>query len=113
MTFFRGGSWYYRDGYRLPCLDRGSYVYCDKESAIPYRNMLRDVVDNWKESFTPAEQAELEQLLAEVEAKRIRMEEYAGGVYQGTRWFFNNDDLMKHTADGRLPPDGQHGFRAL
>lgn len=73
MTFFRGGSWYYRDGYRLPCLDRGSYVYCDKESAIPYRNMLRDVVDNWKESFTPAEQAELEQLLAEVEAKRIRM----------------------------------------
>lgn len=27
------------------------------------------------------------------------MEEYAPGIYSGTRWFFNNDDLIKKTPD--------------
>lgn len=71
--FFRGGSWYYRDGYRLPCLDRNSYEYRDKEEAIPYYKMLRNVVKNWLSSFSPEEQKELQQLLAEAETNRIRM----------------------------------------
>lgn len=102
MNFFRGGSWYYRDGYRLPCLDRNSYEYRDKEEAIPYYKMLRNVVKNWLSSFSPEEQKELQQLLAEAETNRIRMKGTEKGVYQGTRWFFNNDDLMKHTPDYHL-----------
>ena len=102
MNFFRGGSWYYRDGYRLPCLDRNSYEYRNKEEAIPYYKMLRNVVKNWLSSFSPEEQKELQQLLAEAETNRIRMKGAEKGVYQGTRWFFNNDDLMKHTPDYHL-----------
>ncbi len=99
LNFFRGGAWYYYKGYRLPCLDRGSYVYNPTELPVPYAGMLDNVVDNWIDSFTPDEQKELLQLQQEVRRNRISMDGYAQGTYSGTRWFFNNDDLMKQTPD--------------
>lgn len=49
--------------------------------------------------FTPEEQKELQQLQVEVKKNRINMNNYVLGVYNGTRWFFNNDDLIKKTSD--------------
>ena len=40
-------------GYRLPCLDRGSYVYNPTELSIPYAGMLDNLIGNWMDSFTP------------------------------------------------------------
>lgn len=97
LNFLRGGAWYYYKGYRLPCLDRGSYVYNPTELSIPYAGMLDNLIGNWMDSFTPEEQRELLQLQQEVKKNRIMMEEYAPGIYSGTRWFFNNDDLIKKT----------------
>lgn len=102
MNFMRGGNWYYYNGYRLPCLDRGSYVYNPKESSIPYLGMLNGIIKNWIESFTPQEQKELLQLQKEARDNRIRMEQYTKGFYLGTRWFFNNDDLIKKTNNYHL-----------
>lgn len=99
MNFFRGGSWYYYKGFRLPGLDRGSYMYNPNEKSIPYAKMLDGVVKNWLTSFTPEEQKELLALQKEVKTNRIFMEDYPDGMYQGMRWFFNNDDLMKKTED--------------
>ena len=99
MNFFRGGNWYYYKGYRLPCLDRYSAVYDPKRRAIPYAGLLNNVVMNWKDSFSPEEQQELLQLKQEVDRNDIRMGNYCSGIYQGTRWFFNNDDLIKKTPD--------------
>lgn len=99
LNFLRGGAWYYYKGYRLPCLDRGSYVYNSTELSIPYAGMLDNLIGNWMDSFTPEEQRELLQLQQEVKKNRIMMEEYAPGIYSGTRWFFNNDDLIKKTPD--------------
>ena len=99
LNFLRGGAWYYYKGYRLPCLDRGSYVYNSTELSIPYAGMLDNLIGNWMDSFTPEEQRELLQLQQEVKKNRITMETYAPGVYSGTRWFFNNDDLIKKTPD--------------
>lgn len=99
MNFFRGGSWYYYKGYRLPGLDRGSYVYNPDEKSIPYAKMLDGVVKNWISSFTPEEQKELLALQKEVKTNRIFMDGYSDGMYKGMRWFFNNDDLMKKTPD--------------
>lgn len=102
MNFFRGGNWYYYKGYRLPGLDRYSYVYNPDEKPIPYQKLLRKVLDDWSESFTEAELEELRTLDREVKANRIEMAGRAPGVYNGTRWFFNNDDLMKKTTDYHL-----------
>lgn len=99
LNFMRGGNWYYYKGYILPCLDRGSYAFNNAEKRIPYTGMLNGLVANWLDSFTPEEQKELLQLQQEAGKNRITMEAYAPGVYHGTRWFFNNDDLIKKTPE--------------
>ena len=99
LNFLRGGNWYYYKGFTLPCLDRGSYVYTAAEKEIPYAKMLNKVLTDWMDAFTETEQAELRQLWKEVKEKHIRMVGYAPGMYSGTRWFFNNDDLIKKTPD--------------
>lgn len=102
LNFFRGGSWYYYKGYRLPCLDRGSYAYNTSESSIPYSGMLNSLINNWLDSFSSEEQAELLELQREAQRNRINMEAYAPGIYHGIRWFFNNDDLIKKTPDHHI-----------
>ena len=59
LNFLRGGAWYYYKGYRLPCLDRGSYVYNPTELSIPYAGMLDNLIGNWMDSFTPEERRSL------------------------------------------------------
>ena len=83
----------------MPSLDRGSYVYTAAEKEIPYAKMLNKVLTDWMDAFTETEQAELRQLWKEVKEKHIQMAGYTPGMYSGTLWFFNNDDLIKKTPD--------------
>lgn len=96
FNFLQGGSWYYYKGYIPPSLDRYSAVYYrEKKNYIPFLNMLQNLLDNWRNSFTDEELKELEQLAQEVDRMEIHMNGYPQGKYTGTRWFFNNDDLIK------------------
>lgn len=99
MGFMRGGNWYYYKGYQLPCLDRQSFVY--QPSAKPIRSliMIKSMLNDWSNSFTAEELSELKQLQKEAQANNITMSGYPDGVYNGTRWFFNNDDLIKKNPD--------------
>ena len=94
MNFFRGGNYYYYKGYTLPCLDRYSMSYNPNASSIRYGVMLRQLIENWSDSFTQEELLEIKQLYRECQTNSIEMEKY-GNRYNGTRWFFNNDDLIK------------------
>lgn len=97
MNYLRGSNFYYYKGYTIPCLDRNSMEYMASTQTIPYAGMLRLLLSQWESAFTPAEYSELTQLYREVEAKNILMSDF--DVYNGTRWFFNNDDLVKKTKD--------------
>ncbi|MFV0545478.1 MAG: DUF6250 domain-containing protein [Bacteroides sp.] len=99
MNFFHGGNWYYYKGYRLIGLDRNSYVYNPDEKPISYLKMLNNVLKDWSSSFTSEELKELKQLKKEAGKNRIQMANTPEGIYHGTRWFYNNDDLMKKTPD--------------
>lgn len=94
MNYFRGGNYYYYKGYNLPCLDRYSMSYKPEASDIRYTGMLNQLQNDWKEYFTAEELQEIKQLYAESREKSIRMKKYESS-YNGTRWFFNNDDLIK------------------
>ncbi|WP_294618766.1 polysaccharide lyase family 8 super-sandwich domain-containing protein [uncultured Bacteroides sp.] len=94
LNYFRGSNYYYYKGYALPCLDRNSMSYQPSPSVIRYGGMLKQLIEHWADSFTSEELQEIKQLYAESQEKSIRMAEY-GNVYNGTHWFFNNDDLMK------------------
>lgn len=97
LSFFRGANWYYYKGYVLPCLDRYSAVYQEKPEPIKYVSMINKLLTEWSNSFTDAEIAELKQLRKEAASNQIDMNGFAPGNYSGTRWFFNNDDLIKKT----------------
>lgn len=95
MNYFRGSNFYYYKGFILPCLDRYSMVYNPNKSAIRYQGMLKQLIDNWLPSFTETEQQEIKALYEESKHNEIWMGQTAD--YNGTRWFFNNDDLVKKT----------------
>lgn len=99
MNFFRGGNWYYYKGYRLVGIDRNSCSYNPYESHIPYKKMLDLILRDWSSSFSEKEITELEQLQKEVDKNRILMAGYDKGIYNGIRWFFNNDDIIKKNKD--------------
>ncbi len=95
MNFFRGSNWYYFKGFTLPGLDRHNFLFENDRKAIRYVGMLNTLISDWKDSFTAKELTELKQLLREGNNKDINMNLSNDGVYNGTRWFFNNDDLIK------------------
>ena len=74
-------------------------VYEPKETPIRYTKMLNSILKDWSDSFTPEQLAELKQLQKEAKTNRILMEQAENGIYNGTRWFFNNDDLIKKNKD--------------
>ncbi len=95
LNFFRGSNWYYYKGYNLPCLDRSSMQYDVESKPIRYSGMMKSLLTDWQDSFTPEEQVELMQLTQESSVNDINMTNYKDGSYSGTRWFFNNDDLIR------------------
>ncbi|AOW10389.1 polysaccharide lyase family 8 super-sandwich domain-containing protein [Flavobacterium gilvum] len=99
INFFRGGSWYHYKGYELPCLGRGSFYMKGGSGTIPSLGLAESLMNDWKTSFTDSEQKEIEQFIQEAKTKVINMPQFEGGAYSGTRWFFNNDDLMKKNPD--------------
>lgn len=97
LNYFRGSNYYYYKGFILPCLDRYSMVYKPLPAVIRYQGMLKQLLQDWTASFTPQELAEIKQLYAETQQNDIRMDGAASSAYNGTRYFFNNDDLVKKT----------------
>ncbi len=95
FNFFQGANWYYFKGFTLPGLDRHNFLFENESKTIRYLGMLNTLLNDWKDSFTPTELAELKQLAQEGNKKNINMNSLNDGVYTGTRWFFNNDDLIK------------------
>jgi hypothetical protein len=95
FNFFRGANWYYYKGNTLPGLDRTSMRYDLESKPIRYMGMISTLINDWKDSFTAEELSELKQLAQEGAKKNINMGTLNDGVFTGTRWFFNNDDLMK------------------
>lgn len=100
LNFYRGSNFYHFKGYIPPCLDRYSMVYYDRQhKPVPYFDMLKRTINEWADSFTPAEVKEMKQLAEEAAKENINMAGYPEGVYSGSRWFYNNDDLIKKNND--------------
>lgn len=93
LNYFRGGNFYYYKGYNAPCVDRYSMTYKPERGVIRYQGMLKQLLTGWRDSFTEEELAEMEHLCEETAQMEIHMDGWKD--YNGTRWFFNNDDLVK------------------
>ncbi|MGQ1891070.1 polysaccharide lyase family 8 super-sandwich domain-containing protein [Thermophagus sp. OGC60D27] len=100
LNYYRGSSWYYYKGYIPRSLGRGSMEYTPLvEKKIGTAEMIKGAVKDWIDSFSDEEQKELLDLQEDIKDNRIVMEGYPDGLYNGTRWFFNNDNLIKKNPD--------------
>lgn len=100
INYYRGSSWHYFKGLTPPCLSRGSMAYHNlKEQSVATDAMVKTTIDSWLISYPEQEQQELLDFQEDIKDKRIAMEGYPGGYYTGTRWFFNNDNLIKKNTD--------------
>lgn len=96
LNYIRGSSWYYYKGYIPRCLGRTSMAYSEFEKeSIKTDGMIKNTIDSWLTSYSNSEQQELLDLQKDIKDDKISMDGYPGGYYTGTRWFFNNDNLIK------------------
>ena len=100
FDFFRGSAFYFYKGTIPPVLERGNarpdYA---KKREIPSMTLVENLLRNFRRYLNPAQTAELEQFRREAKAKNLFMLNYPAGNYHGTRYFFNNDDLIRKTPE--------------
>ncbi|MFV0586313.1 polysaccharide lyase family 8 super-sandwich domain-containing protein [Bacteroides reticulotermitis] len=95
FNFFQGSSWFYYKGYILPFLDRGTMAYKPDKRDVGTLKMVRKLLKDWQDSFTSEQLSELRRFQKDAERYVLNMDGYTDGIYSGTRWFFNNDKLIK------------------
>lgn len=93
VNYFRGSSFYNYKGYPVPCLGQNTMLYQTKRIHPHHWTLLQELITHWESAFTKVDFAELKQLYFEMQGFDIRMNR--NPYYTGTRWFFNNDDLIK------------------
>lgn len=98
LNFFRGSSWFYYKGYTLPYLDRATAQYNPQQKDIRTLPMVRKLLKDWLDSFDSKQREELRDFQKDAERRLLKMDGYEEGLYNGTRWFFNNDKLIKKNA---------------
>ena len=103
FNFFRGSSWFYYKGYTLPYLDRATAQYNPAGKDIRTLLMVRKLLKDWLDSFDSKQREELRNFQKDAEKHQLKMNGYADGLYNGTRWFFNNDKLIKKNEYGFCP----------
>lgn len=95
MNFLQGSSWFYYKGQSLPYLDRYTSKYSAKAQKIRSLGLVNKLLKEWSDSFSAQQIEELRCLKKEAESLAITMKGYPDGRYTGSRWFFNNDKLIK------------------
>ena len=95
LGFIRGSNWFYYKGYLLPFFDRTTAQYDPDRKLIRSLVLVKNLLKNWSESFDTQQLEELRYFQKDAEKYVIDMEGYGEGMYNGTRYFFNNDKLMK------------------
>ena len=100
LNFLRGSSWYYYKGYETPAVGRQSMLYYQqKKKRIPSYALVDRIIDDWLPFFTDDEQKELLELQNNIATNQVTMSYIPKGYYQGTRWFYSNDNLIKKTPE--------------
>ena len=99
LNYIRRSAFYYHNGYVPPLFDRTNATASKTASTIKSATLATKLLSNFSSSLTTAEIAELNQFKSEAATYKISMTNYPNGSYNGTRYFFNNDDLIKKNKD--------------
>lgn len=93
VNYFRGSSFYTYKGYKIPCLGQNTMSYKPERTDFNDLQLLKTLIFQWEDAFTKVDFKELKQLSIETQSPDPKMG--MNSYYSGTRWFFNNEDLIK------------------
>ncbi len=100
LNFFRGGAFYFYKGYTPLGLSRHMLFPLKEKGKIPTLSLMSNVVKNWSQSLTDAEHKELSELVKLIQENDDAFPaDTPPGFYHGSRWFFNNDDMIHKNPD--------------
>ncbi|MCT4648240.1 MAG: polysaccharide lyase beta-sandwich domain-containing protein [Carboxylicivirga sp.] len=100
LNYIRGSAFYFYKGVEPPCLSRGAMTwYGRKKLNLPSVELAQNLVNNWESSLTKEEYKELQRFIKSSANFNALMSDYPKGHYHGTRYFFNNDNLIKKEKD--------------
>lgn len=112
LNYLRGSSFFYYKGYEPPVLSRGNmnplespYPGRTGNKATDYRyeiasaGVVRKLLNDFPDKLSPEILEELTQFLDEASRFRLAMPGKYARHYNGSRYFFNNDDMVKKTDD--------------
>lgn len=112
LNYIRGSSFYYYKGYKPPVVSRGNMNTLERpypgrtgNKAIDYRNKIpsadvaRQLLNVFPDRLSPETLEELTLFADEASRFRIAMPGKYARHYSGSRYFFNNDDMVKKTDD--------------
>jgi hypothetical protein len=99
LNYIRRSAFYYHNGYVPPLFDRTNATANKAAANIKTANIAAKMLNNFSSALTAAEISELNQFKTEATSNKISMTGYPNGSYNGSRYFFNNDDLIKKNKD--------------
>lgn len=109
--YIRGSSYYYYKGYVPPVVDRGNMNCLKRPSSmakksnrqpdyrrmIPSARIIEMLMEQYPDLLTPEIKEEFTLFLENARRFRIDMPGKWNKYYSGSRYFFNNDDIIKKT----------------
>lgn len=100
LNYIRCSAFYHHKGIIPPLVDRGNMTRKNnRRGNVPSHILARILLADWRTSLTSEEICELEQFVDESSRQDVKMSSMPDGYYHGTRYFYNNDDLIKKTND--------------
>ncbi|MEI6422396.1 MAG: polysaccharide lyase family 8 super-sandwich domain-containing protein, partial [Lentisphaerota bacterium] len=79
-------------------LDRGN-MGMDRKMISAASSIADRLLKTWNSSLSLGETAELTEYMQEAKENRLFMMSQPDGIYHGSRYFFNNDDMIRKTPD--------------
>lgn len=100
FDYFRGSAFYFYKGAIPPVLDRNNFnKFTGERKEIPSASTARQLLRAFSGELPRERAAEIRQFLSESQTNDLFMLNYPDGQYHGTRYFYNNDDVIKKTPE--------------
>jgi len=95
LNYIRRSAFFYQKGYVPPMFERTNATANEAAAGIKSAGIATKLLASFSSSLTSSEITELNKFKTEAAGNKISMNGYPNGSYNGSRYFFNNDDMVK------------------
>ncbi len=95
LNYIRRSAFYFHNGYEPPLFERGNANANIAAGTIRSKAIAEKIFKSFPDMLKADELIELNLFINQAAGTTLRMTNYPNGNYNGSRYFFNNDDMIK------------------